>query len=149
MTMAIGGVSYMLYRTSLPRGVRNNNPLNIRESEHDRTLWEGESAFDTDKDFEEFTHPVYGFRAGARILRSYNRQGYKTLSQMIYRFAPSNENDTALYVTQVSQWTGISPNQTVDVNDNKQLASLLYAMSKKEVGNYYGLSMAQKGVAMA
>ncbi|WP_099608357.1 virion protein [Vibrio coralliilyticus] len=139
----------MTYRKSLPRGVRNNNPLNIRESENDRTQWNGESPLDLDKSFEEFTHPVYGFRAGARVLRSYYRQGYKTLSQMIHRFAPPNENDTSLYVKHVSQWTGIGENQIVDVTDQEQLAKLLHAMSRKEVGNYYGINMAREGVAMA
>nr|WP_257214420.1 virion protein [Vibrio coralliilyticus] len=145
----IGGLAYMTYRKSLPRGVRNNNPLNIRESENDRTQWNGESPLDLDKSFEEFTHPVYGFRAGARVLRSYYRQGYKTLSQMIHRFAPPNENDTSLYVKHVSQWTGIGENQIVDVTDQEQLAKLLHAMSRKEVGNYYGINMAREGVAMA
>lgn len=74
-------------RKDLPRGVRNNNPLNIRESKGDRTQWEGEHALDLDKSFEEFSHSVYGFRAGARVLRSYSRQGYKTLSEIIHRFA--------------------------------------------------------------
>ncbi len=139
----------MAYRQSLPRGVRINNPLNIRESEGDTTLWTGESAFDSDKSFEEFTHPVYGFRAGARILRSYQRKGYTTLSQMINRFAPSKENNTALYIQQVSDWTGIGPDEQVNVYDNEELAKLLHAMSRKEVGNYYGLEMAREGVAMA
>lgn len=145
----IGGIGYMMYRKSLPRGVRNNNPLNIRESKHDRTNWEGEHALNLDKDFEEFTHAVYGFRAGARILRSYNRKGYKTLSQMIHRFAPSHENDTELYIKQVSKWTGIAPNQIVNVTDPDELANVLHAMSRKEVGNYYGLSMVKEGVLMA
>lgn len=136
----------MIYRATLPRGVRNNNPLNIRDSNND---WKGKSSLNIDKQFEEFTHPVYGFRAGARILRSYYQQGYQTLSQMIYRFAPASENDTALYVEQVSQWTGIAPGQEVDVYNDDLLANLLYAMSRKEVGNYYGLRMAQEGVAMA
>lgn len=139
----------MTYRATLPRGVRNNNPLNIRESEGDSTKWQGEHAINLDKAFEEFKHPVYGFRAGARILRSYNRQGFVTLSQMINRFAPDTENDTPLYIKQVSKWTGIKPNQTVDVNNTEQMASLLHAMSRKEVGNYYGLSMAREGVEMA
>ena len=38
----IGGLAYMTYRKTLPRGVRNNNPLNIRESKGDRTQWNGE-----------------------------------------------------------------------------------------------------------
>nr|WP_257214479.1 virion protein [Vibrio coralliilyticus] len=147
--IVLGGIGYMTYRASLPRGVRNNNPLNIRESEGDRTEWKGESALDIDKSFEEFTHPVYGFRAAARILRSYERQGYKTLTQMIHRFAPPSENETDLYVKHVSQWSGIGANQLVDVNNQEQLAKLLHAMSRKEVGNYYGINMAREGVAMA
>jgi len=139
----------MTYRATLPRGVRNNNPLNIRESEGDTTNWQGEHALNLDKAFEEFKHPVYGFRAGARILKSYSRQGFKTLSQIIHRFAPSHENDTELYIKQVCKWTGIEANQIVNVNDSDQLAKLLHAMSRKEVGNYYGLSMAREGVAMA
>jgi hypothetical protein len=144
--LTLGGLTYMTYRASLPRGVRNNNPLNIRDSNNN---WQGKSLLNRDKQFEEFQNPVYGFRAGARILRSYYKQGYKTLSQMIYRFAPSGENDTALYVEQVSQWTNISPEQEVNVYDNDLLANLLYAMSQKEVGSYYSLKMAQEGVAMA
>ncbi|CAM3990506.1 hypothetical protein VA7868_04616 [Vibrio aerogenes CECT 7868] len=136
----------MTYRATLPRGVRNNNPLNIRDSNND---WLGKSGLNTDKEFEEFKNPVYGFRAGARILRSYARQGYTTLSQMIYRFAPASENNSALYVQQVSQWTGIQPDQVVNVNNHQQLAALLHAMSRKEVGNYYGLDMAREGVDMA
>ena len=54
-----------------------------------------------------------------------------------------------MYVEQVSKWTGIAPNQTINVNNDEQLAELLYAMSRKEVGNYYGLNMAREGVAMA
>ncbi|WP_029225778.1 hypothetical protein, partial [Vibrio tasmaniensis] len=109
------------YRKTLPRGVRNNNPLNIRESKGDRTQWDGEHLLDLDKSFEEFKHPVYGFRAGARVLRSYSRQGFRTLSEIINRFAPSIENDTELYIKHVSEWTGIGRNQVVDVNNNEQL----------------------------
>lgn len=147
--IALGGLLYMVHKFTLPRGVRNNNPLNIRESKNDHTVWEGEAQIDKDKAFEEFKSPEYGFRAGARILKSYNRQGYKTLSQVINRFAPPHENNTQLYVEQVSKWTGIKPNQVINVNDKDQLASLLHAMSRKEVGNYYGLKMARAGVELA
>ncbi len=146
---AVGGLIYMAYKQTLPRGVRNNNPLNIRESKGDTTQWQGESLLDTDKSFEEFTNPAYGFRAGARVLRSYERQGFSTLKEMINRFAPSHENDTDNYTKFVSKETGIAPNQRVDVNDNDQLAKLLHTMSRMEVGNYYSLKMAQKGVSLA
>jgi len=136
-------------KKSVPRGVRNNNPLNIRESIGDTTQWKGEALLDSDKSFEEFKSPAYGFRAAARILRSYNRQGFSTLSEIINRFAPSHENDTNNYVSQVSAWTGIAANQCVDVNNDDELAKVIHAMSRMEVGKYYGLAVARKGVAMA
>lgn len=139
----------MAHRKDLPRGVRNNNPLNIRESKGDTTQWQGEALLDTDKAFEEFKNPVFGFRAGARILRSYYRQGFQTLTEMINRFAPSHENDTGNYINFVSKQTGIAHNQRVNVNDDAQLAKLLHTMARMEVGDYYSLKMAQKGVALA
>lgn len=147
--IAAGGLLYMTYKLSLPRGVRNNNPLNIRESEGDRTEWVGERVLDSDKAFEEFKHPAYGFRAGARILRNYQRQGVRTLTAMIHRFAPGHENDTPVYISNVSQWTGIAPLEVPDLSNDEVLARLLLAMSRMEVGQYYGLEMARKGVAMA
>ena len=153
MHIAIVGAAvtglYFMYKKTLPRGVRNNNPLNIRESEGDTTQWQGERLFDSDAEFEEFKNPAYGFRAGARILRSYNRQGINTLSGIIARFAPSEENDTDHYVRTISKWTNIPSSVPINVADNEQLAVVLHAMSRMEVGNYYSLEMARKGVAMA
>jgi len=144
-----GGLLYMAYKKSLPRGVRNNNPLNIRESKGDKTQWKGEAVFDTDKAFEEFKNPVYGFRAGARVLRSYQRQGINTLTGIIHRFAPSHENDTSHYINQVSKWTGYDVTQPLNLNNDDVLANVLYAMSKMEVGNYFTLKTAKAGVAIA
>ncbi|MCZ8497667.1 virion protein [Vibrio lentus] len=92
---------------------------------------------------------LFGFRAGARVLRSYSRQGFQTLSEMINRFAPSVKRHWVIHQTRqrVDGYRG--NNQVVDVNNNEQLAKLLHAMSRKEVGSYYGLSMAREGVAMA
>lgn len=140
---------YFMHTSSLPRGVRNNNPLNIRESEGDTTQWQGERLLNSDSAFEEFTNPVYGFRAGARILRSYNRQGINTLSGIIARFAPSHENDTDHYVKTISKWTGIPATLPINTSDNVTLASVLHAMSRMEVGNYYTLKTARAGVDIA
>ena len=140
---------YFMHKSSLPRGVRNNNPLNIRESEGDTTQWQGERLLNSDSAFEEFTNPVYGFRAGARILRSYNRQGINTLSGIIARFAPSHENDTDHYVKMVSKWTGIPATLPINTSDNVTLAKVLHAMSRMEVGNYYTLKTARAGVDIA
>ncbi|MEZ8704138.1 virion protein [Vibrio cyclitrophicus] len=141
----IGGLAYMTYKQTLPRGVRNNNPVNIEYNAANK--WEGQRG--SDGRFVIFSNPAYGFRAGARVLRSYHRQGYRTLSQMINRFAPSHENDTSNYVRNVSKWADIGENQMVDVTSAEQLAVLLHAMSRMEVGSFYTLKMARKGVEMA
>lgn len=136
----------MTYKATLPLGVRNNNPLNIEYSP--RNDWDGQLSNSGER-FARFKNPAYGFRAAAKVLRSYARQGFTTLDEMINRFAPSHENDTNLYTKNVSDWTGIGINQRVDVNDDEELASVIHAMSRMEVGQYYGLTMAKKGVAMA
>jgi len=142
----IGGLSYMTYKATLPLGVRNNNPLNIEWNK--RNDWDGQLSNSGER-FARFKNPAYGFRAAAKVLRSYSRQGFTTLEQMINRFAPSHENDTNLYAKNVSEWTNIGQNQVVNVHDNAELAKVIHAMSRMEVGKYYGLNMAQKGVAMA
>ena len=142
----VGGAAYMTYKATLPLGVRNNNPLNIEYNK--RNDWDGQLSNSGER-FARFKNPAYGFRAAAKVLRSYARQGFTTLEEMINRFAPNHENDTSLYTKNVSDWTGIGINQRVDVNDDAELASVIHAMSRMEVGQYYGLTMAQKGVSMA
>ncbi|CAM3708332.1 hypothetical protein VA7868_02925 [Vibrio aerogenes CECT 7868] len=160
---SLAGISYLMYRTytastattgagentvksNQPRGVRNNNPLNIRDN---GTSWQGMCTVNADPSFVEFQSPEYGFRAGARILRTYYRSGYKTLSQMISRWAPASENDTAIYIQNVSNWTGIAPGQVVDVYDKNTLSNVLLAMSRQECGQYYDIGTARDGVMLA
>ncbi|SHO55131.1 virion protein [Vibrio quintilis] len=160
---SVAGMGYVIYRaatgstatsgagentvkSSQPRGVRNNNPLNIRDNGTD---WQGMCEINTDPSFVQFESAEYGFRAGARILRTYYRSGYKTLSQMISRWAPVSENDTATYIRNVSNWTGIGPHQTVDVYDRNTLSNVLLAMSRQESGQYYDIGTARDGVMLA
>ncbi|SHO54482.1 hypothetical protein [Vibrio quintilis] len=160
--LSLAGIGFVMYRASTgstatteggntvksnqPRGVRNNNPLNIRDNGTD---WQGMCTINNDPSFVEFESAEYGFRAGARILRTYYRSGYKTLSQMITRWAPDSENDTAAYIQNVSNWTGIAPNQTVDVYDKNTLSNVLLAMSRQECGQYYDIGTARDGVMLA
>ena len=44
-----------------PRGIRNNNPLNVRR--YPNSSWVGMKAEQTDEDFLQFTDIVYGYRA--------------------------------------------------------------------------------------
>ncbi|HHA3594135.1 TPA: lytic transglycosylase [Salmonella enterica subsp. enterica serovar Newport] len=66
----------------------------------------------------------------------------KTLRQLINTYAPSSENDTSLYVSQVSKWTGIGPDQEIDLRDHDTMAKVMRAMVQKENGSK-GLAAAE------
>jgi len=87
-----------------PRGIRNNNPGNIRRSDDQ---WRGLAADQTDADFFRFAEPRFGIRAMARILQVYQEHhGLRTIREIINRWAPSVENPTGDYVTAVAIWAG-------------------------------------------
>lgn len=129
-----------------PRGVRNNNPLNIRIGNN----WRGEALVSKDAEFETFSHPKYGFRAGAKLLRNYqNRYGLNTVRAIIGRFAPPNENHTDNYIKFVSDQIGVKPDQLISLADDNFLARMMHAMSVMEVGRHYTVDDAAEGVALA
>lgn len=82
----------------LPRGIRNNNPLNIRKG----ARWLGLRYYATDKEYCEFQTMSYGFRAAFRTLITYyTKYDCKTLVKIIDRWAPPQENDTFSYINNV------------------------------------------------
>lgn len=120
--------------TKTPRGIRNNNPGNIRWGDD----WKGLVPKDqrTDKSFCQFITPEYGIRAMIIILRNYQRKyGLNTVSGIIKRWAPPNENNTQAYINSVAQATGVTPDQRIDTNDSRFMIKLLQAIIKHENGN--------------
>lgn len=82
--------------TTTPRGIRNNNPGNIRNSE--RNDWAGEVSKADKKDnaFEEFEDIPHGVRAMMKLLLKYQRSyNLHSIKELIERWAPRDENDTA------------------------------------------------------
>lgn len=136
----------------LPRGLRANNPLNIREAKGGGDEWQGEAPEEIDSAFEEFIAPEYGYRAAAKIIASYRRRGLQTVAEIIGAWAPSNENDTANYIRFVSQQTGLPAYWPVSDGD---LPPLLRAMAIMENGAKWAghpslsLDTIRKGVALA
>lgn len=51
-----------------PRGLRNNNPLNIRRS---ADLWQGLRKEQSDPEFFQFESIAWGYRAAFVVLRTY------------------------------------------------------------------------------
>ncbi|WP_181901533.1 hypothetical protein [Thalassotalea euphylliae] len=87
------------------RNVRNNNPLNIRESAD----WVGERSVNLDKEFEEFQSPEFGFRAAYIILLRYLERGDNSIAAIIAKWAPSSENHTDDYIAYIADKMGLSP----------------------------------------
>lgn len=117
----------------LPRGYRNNNPVNIRISGNN---WRGKVSPNTDGAFEQFIDLVHGYRAALVLLRGrgYISGGNNTIRKIITKFAPANENNTAGYINRVSQLSGIDPDEVISKNDRDKLTRIVYAMSIVENG---------------
>lgn len=133
---------------NVPRGVRNNNPLNIRIGNN----WLGERAPKdcTDPDFEEFVAMVYGLRAAFCILRRYIRHYHRgTIRQIITSWAPAHENNTERYVQQVVQFTGINPDAPILFEDKPTMCALVQAMGRVEVGLKLPLADIEKAYDLA
>lgn len=115
------------------RGIRNNNPGNIRWGDE----WKGlvPEAQRTDKSFCQFKAPEFGIRAMIIILRNYQiKYGLKTITGIIKRWAPPNENDTQAYIRSVAQATGTDADKPIDLTDSRKLFPLLQAIIKHENG---------------
>ena len=125
------------------RGIRNNNPLNIR---HSADRWQGAREKQTDKSFVQFKTMAYGYRAAWRTLQSYyNRfcQQSKpfTVRTIIGRWAPSQENDTEAYIRSVLKLSSIGGKENLLPPENPmsygRLSRLLMAMTVIENGIPY------------
>ena len=98
---------------TLPRGLRNNNPLNIR---HSASRWQGVRAEQTDKSFVQFTSMAMGYRAAWRILEAYYKHFETehrpfTPRNIIYRWAPPEENDSEAYLRSICRLTSLAGNE--------------------------------------
>ncbi len=89
------------------RGIRNNNPLNIRRNP--RNKWRGMRPVQDDPSFCQFTEMKWGLRAAIRLMENYIKKGCKTPRQIISRWAPPSENNTASYVRKACQRAGLDP----------------------------------------
>ena len=130
---------------ALPRGIRNNNPGNIRHGDN----WQGMKKTQTDKSFVQFVSPEYGIRAMVKVLRSYRARGVVTLEDIIQTWAPANENNTEAYIQSVMKKTGWG-RQHVVAEMEGDYKTLIPAIIKHENGiNPYSMDTINEGVALA
>ena len=130
----------------IPRGIRNNNPLNIRIG----NLWLGEVREPNDPDFEQFISMVYGVRAGFVLIRRYIRHYHRTtIPQVIAAWAPSNENNTTAYIDKVCQVSGIERDVQLKFEDEDQMIALVDAMILVECGQHIQEKIIRDGYKFA
>ena len=131
----------------LSRGIRNNNPGNIRKTSID---WKGEVPDDlkTDDEFEKFIAPLFGIRAIVRILNKGAAAGRDTVREIITRWAPPSENDTDAYIRSVSRRTGLGADQPIVFAE--RMPDLLDAIITHENGvNPYADQLLFEAIAAA
>ena len=111
----------------------NRNLLNIRALA-DGKKWDGQIGVDK---FNHviFSHPSYSVRAGAIVLKNYERKhGIDTIEGLVTRFCESNH---AEYISFLCKQLGVKPTQKISLT--KCMGKILPAMIKFETGENVGL----------
>jgi len=127
-----------------PRGLRNNNPLNIR---HNKDVFQGEVK-GADKAFKTFSTMPYGYRAAFVTLATYNSRGWNTIEKIISRWAPPCENDTEKYIAHVERWSGIPKSKVLTLADGADYIMMVAAMSFMENGRNADIDQVKAGFAL-
>ena len=114
----------------MTRGLRNNNPLNIRRVVG--TVWMGQQDEQKGPAFVQFTSMAWGLRAAFCILKTYQIKYNATcVETIISRWAPSSENNTAAYIMGVCRLTGFGGKERLNERD---WPKLVRAMAQIECG---------------
>lgn len=129
------------------RGIRNNNPGNLEYSK--TNPWSGQTG--DDGRFAKFETPEHGIRALGRNLLSYQRQGIDTVSDIINRWAPPEDNNnTPAYIKAVCEQLGVAPDQQLDASNPDTLKALCAAIIHHENGSQpYSDQQLASGVSAA
>lgn len=124
-----------VYVNTGARGIRNNNPGNIDYNKANN--WKGQLPFDESIEprFCRFESVTYGIRALMVLLRNYQRNHkIKTVSGLISRWAPNNENNTRAYINGVAKELGVLPTDIVSLDDKETVIKLAKAIIRHENG---------------
>ena len=134
---------------NIPRGIRNNNPGNIRWGSD----WKGlkKDGKQQDPSFCVFETPEYGIRTLSKLLRNYQQlYGLNTPRKIISRYAPPTENETVSYIDSVSRQLNITPDTPIDLSEDGVLLVFIKAIIRHENGiQPYSNETLLKGIQMA
>lgn len=114
--------------TSYPRGIRNNNPGNLRPT---GSTWQGQTGV-TDN-FMVFQDIIYGCRALGTDLSNKYFRGLNTVTKIIGAYAPPSENNTVAYINAVAASIGMGKDIVLTWN-KATLAKFMRAVIMHENG---------------
>jgi hypothetical protein len=126
--------------TSGVRGIRNNNPGNIRKGS--KKIWNGEVWPSTDSSFSQFITMAYGVRALLIDLVNKHKQGLNTVQKIIFKYAPPTENYSQVYANFVATRMGLGVNDTFKMTE-ANLIKFAKAVASFENGSAAALINAQ------
>lgn len=139
---------------NLSRGIRNNNPGNIRRGSN----WQGlvPQSQRNDPDFCQFIQPIYGIRAIVKLIFTYkNKYRLNTVESIINRYAPPNENNTKGYINRVCDKLKVKSNQPIQLTDEvlEALIRAICAVENNKNGidysNYYSSELISEAIKIA
>jgi len=125
----------------IPRGLRNNNPLNIR---HNADVFQGEIK-GNDKSFKTFSSMAYGYRAAFVTLATYLSRGWDTIEKIISQWAPPSENNTQAYISTVVKYSGVAADEVLTATSGDKYILIVSAMSFVENGVNADISQIKAG----
>lgn len=126
-----------------PRGIRNNNPLNLEFRPGQPGVTGSDGRFGRYQSMED------GLFAGAQQVLRWVDRGDTTLTALISRWAPPSENNTAAYVQRVARDTGLSATGPINWRDPNVLGSILQSMAHHENGRAVDAEAVRRAVTRA
>lgn len=94
-------------KPSDPLGIRNRNPMNLRDA---GIAWRGRIG--ANQGYVVFDRALNGIRAGMLNLHTYFQRDHRdTVRKIVTAWAPSHENPTDAYVQFVASRLGVAPDQ--------------------------------------
>ena len=127
-----------------PRGLRNNNPLNIR---HNSDHFKGEIK-GKDKSFKTFETMPYGYRAAFVTLGTYLSRGWNTIEKIVTKWAPPSESNTTGYIEKVAKYSGVPRAKELTAADGADFILIVAAMSAVENGVNADINQIKAGFAL-
>lgn len=130
----------------MQRALRNKNPGNIKDAAGNP--WLGKIGVD-DAGFVQFESNELGLRALARVLRNYASNGYRTIHDIVYRYAPpADNNPTESYIRTVVSVSGIPANAMLDLTDAHTLERIMLGIIKHETGMPWSVAEIRRGIQL-